>query len=411
MAPRRRPTIPDLAAPFARAEVELAIVGGGIMGLATAYELTRLGFSDIVLLEAHHLGWGASGRNGGGVRQQWSTELNIRLMQESVAICQGFAQELGVNIWMRQGGYLFLAKSPQQLERMQKAIALQNRCDVPTRLLDVREAQAIVPEIDEAPFVGAAYNPTDAIVFPWPFLWGYAQAAARRGVEIHTETPVTAIERVGDGASAGFQLATRKGTLRARRVLAATGAFSPQLAAQVGVALPTWPARHEIMSTEGLKPFLGPMVSVLDTGLYFSQSLRGELVGGITLPEPRQDAVDLTSSLGFLGAMARGMLEVMPRLGHLKVVRQWAGPYDMSPDGNPLVGETPQVPGFFVCCGFVGHGFMMAPVVGRHLASRLLGKDAPAPHPLFDAWRPDRFAATAAAPGAPGDPHGELNIG
>ncbi|HEY0713704.1 MAG TPA: FAD-binding oxidoreductase, partial [Polyangia bacterium] len=313
-----------------------------------------------------------------------------------------FAQRLKTNIWMRQGGYLFLAKSERQLRRMEAAIALQNRCDVPTRLLSIEEAQRIVPEIDPRPFVGAAYNPTDAIVFPWPFLWGYGQAAARAGIKIHTETPVTRLERVGTG----FRLHTPKGRVAARRVLAATGAFTPPLAAQVGVTIPTWPARHEILSTEGLKPFLGPMVSVLDTGLYFSQSLRGELVGGISLPEPRQTDVRLDSSLTFLEVMSRGMLEVMPRLGHVKVVRQWAGPYDMSPDGNPLVGEIAAVPNFFVCCGFVGHGFMMAPVVARHFAARLLGD---APHPLFTVWRPDRFTDGSARPRA--ITHGELNIG
>jgi sarcosine oxidase subunit beta len=299
---------------------------------------------------------------------------------------------------MRQGGYLFLAKSEAQLARMDKAIQLQNRCDVPTRLLDIREAHGIVPEIDPDPFVGAAYNPTDAIVFPWPFLWGYAQGAGKRGIEIHTETPVTAIERAGTG----FLLSTRKGQVRARRVLAATGAFSPQLAAQIGVRLPTWPDRHEILSTEGLKPFLGPMVSVLDSGLYFSQSLRGELVGGITLSEPRQNEVRLDSSLTFLETMSRGMLEVMPRLGHIKVVRQWAGPYDMSPDGNPLCGAAPGAPEFFLCCGFVGHGFMMAPVVARHYARLLLGRER---HALFEAWRPDRFSNGA------NSHDNELNIG
>ena len=391
-------------APLSRTDVDLAIIGGGIMGLATAYELASRGFTDVVVLEAHHLGWGASGRNGGGVRQQWSTELNIRLMQESVAICRGFAQSLGTNIWMRQGGYLFLAKSDHQLRRMETAIALQNRCDVPTRLLSMAEAQRIVPEIDPAPFVGAAYNPTDAIVFPWPFLWGYAQAAARKGVEIHTETPVQTIART----NTGFALHTRKGLVRARRVLAATGAFTPPLARQLDVTLPTWPSRHEILSTEGLKPFLGPMVSVLDTGLYFSQSLRGELVGGIPLPEPRQTEVHLSSTLGFVEAMARGMLEVIPRLGHIKVVRQWAGPYDMSPDGNPLVGEIASVPNFFVCCGFVGHGFMMAPVVARHYATLLLGD---APHPLFAAWRPGRFADRDPSGDGAHSGHGELDIG
>jgi sarcosine oxidase subunit beta len=379
-----------------RKECEVAIVGGGIMGLALAYNLARRGCRDVVVLEAHHLAWGASGRNGGGVRQQWSTELNIRLMQESVEICKGFAQELGTNVWMRQGGYLFLAREPEELGRMEAAIALQNRCDVPTRLLDLDEVGRLVPELDRERFAGACYNPTDAIVFPWPFLWGYAEAATRAGVEIHTATPVTAIDRL----ERGFALHTPAGLVRAERVVNAAGSWSPQVARLVGLALPNWSTRHEILSTEALKPFLTPMVSVLDSGLYFSQSLRGEIVGGITLKEtetetreraerPGDDGVRLGSRLRFLEAMAEGLIEAMPLLGDIKVVRQWAGPYDMTPDSNPIAGEAPGVPGFFLCCGFVGHGFMMAPVVARHYAAYLTGAEK---HPLFERWRLERFA-------------------
>ena len=387
---RSRPTggWPAATAPL-RPEAEVAIVGGGIMGLALAYQLTRRGLTNVVVLEGKHLAWGASGRNGGGIRQQWSTEMNIRLMQESVEICRNFAKELGTNVWMRQGGYLFLARRPAELTRMEKAIALQNRCDVPTRLLGTDEVKRLVPEIEEHAFAGACYNPTDAIVFPWPFLWGYARAAARRGVEIHTFCPVTAIERAG-GAAAGFVVHTAKGTVRAARVINAAGAWSPAIARMVGVPLPTWPSRHEILSTEPLKPFLKPMVSVIDSGLYFSQSLRGEIVGGITIDKHQHDQeVQLGSRLKFLEAMAAGMTEVMPRLGEVKVVRQWAGPYDMTPDNNPIVGEAPEAPGFYLCCGFVGHGFMMAPVVAKYYALHLTGGET---HPLFHKWRPGRLA-------------------
>jgi sarcosine oxidase subunit beta len=376
------------------ASAEVAIVGAGVMGLALAYNLALRGVKRVVVLDANYLAWGASGRNGGGVRQQWSTEMNIRLMQESVELCAGFAKKMGINVWMRQGGYLFLARTEAARARMEKNVALQNQCDVPTRMIDPEGARAIVPELDPSGFVAACYNATDGIVFPWPFLWGYARAAARRGASIHTATPVTAIER----RARGFALITPRGTLTTERVVCAAGAWSPAVAWLAGVELPDWPARHEILSTEALKPFLTPMVSVLETGLYFSQSLRGELVGGITLPEPRQTEVHLGSRLTFLEAMARGLVEVMPLLGDVKVVRQWAGPYDMSPDGNPLCGEAPALPGFYVCCGFEGHGFMMAPVVARHYAHYLTGE---APHPLFAAWRVGRFTAgTTPAPAA-----------
>jgi sarcosine oxidase, subunit beta len=382
----RRPTPQPVTAPLRR-EAAVAIVGGGIMGLALAYNLTRRGLTDVVVLEGHHLAWGASGRNGGGIRQQWSTEMNIRLMQESVEICGRFAQELGTNVWMRQGGYLFLARRERELARMEAAIALQNRCDVPTRLLSMEEALRLVPELDRERFVGACYNPTDAIVFPWPFLWGYARAAARAGVEIHTFTPVTAIDRL----AGGFALHTPKGVLRAERVVNAAGAWSPSVARMVGLELPDWPTRHEILSTEALKPFLRPMVSVIDSGLYFSQSLRGEIVGGMTLEEPLEAdrPVRLGSRLAFLEAIATELIGAMPCLGDVKVVRQWAGPYDMTPDSSPVVGEARDVPGFFLCCGFVGHGFMMAPVVSQYYALHLTGG---ATHPFFGKWRLERFA-------------------
>jgi sarcosine oxidase subunit beta len=374
-------------------EADVAIIGAGVMGLALAYDLARLGTKRIVVLDAHTLAWGASGRNGGGIRQQWSTELNIRLMQESAELCAGFAQEMGINVWMRRGGYLFLARTAAARARMAKNVALQNRCDVGTELITPAEAQALVPELDVEGFEAACYNATDGIVFPWPFLWGYARAAEKRGVAIHTATPVTAIEPGGGR----FRLVTPKGTLTAARVVCAAGAWSPQVARLAGVTLPDWPQRHEILSTEALKPFLKPMVSVLESGLYFSQSLRGELVGGISMPEstPTPGAppeIQLGSSLAFLQTMARALTEVMPILGDVKVVRQWAGPYDMSPDGDPLVGEAPGLPGFYVCCGFEGHGFMMAPVVARHYARHLVGE---ATHPFFAAWRASRFAGPA----------------
>jgi len=378
------------AAPQASAEV--AVIGAGVMGLAIASNLAARGQKGIVVLDANHLAWGASGRNGGGVRQQWSTEMNIRLMQESTELCARFAEEMRINVWMRRGGYLFLARTEAAAERLARNVALQNQCDLPTRMITPADAQELVPELEVGPFVAACYNPTDAVVFPWPFVWGYARAAAKRGVQIRTGVAVTAIERRGDD----FVLRTPQGALTAGRVVCAAGAWSPAVARLAGGALPDRPVRHEILSTEPLKPFLKPMVSEIETGLYVSQSLRGELVGGVALPEETNPdgEVRLGSRLAFLTRMARGLTRLMPRLGHVKVVRQWAGPYDVSPDGNPIVGELPGVPGFYVVCGFGGHGFMMAPVVARHYAGFLRGDP---PHPFFEAWRASRF--TGGGPG------------
>ncbi|MES1208349.1 MAG: FAD-dependent oxidoreductase, partial [Pseudomonadota bacterium] len=127
---------------------EVAVIGAGVMGLAIASNLAARGQKRIVVLDANHLAWGASGRNGGGVRQQWSTEMNIRLMQESTEICARFAEEMRINVWMRRGGYLFLARTEAAAERLARNVALQNQCDLPTRMITPADAQELVPELD-----------------------------------------------------------------------------------------------------------------------------------------------------------------------------------------------------------------------------------------------------------------------
>jgi sarcosine oxidase subunit beta len=385
--------------PPARAEV--VVIGAGVMGLSIAYNLAARGMSDVVVFERGYLAEGASGRNGGGVRQQWSTELNVRLMQQSVELCRGFAQELGVNVWFRQGGYLFLARSPAEVARLERNAAMQGRLGLPTRVLDPAGAREIVPELDLTGILAAVFNPSDGILFPWPFLWGYAQRAAAMGVKIYTFTPVRGIERAAGG---GYDVVSAAGTVRARRVIDAAGAWSPEVAKMVGVGVPTHPIRHEICSSEPLKPFLGPMVSELRSGLYFSQSMRGEIVGGVSLPPTITYSTG--STLRFLATYARRLVELVPRLGNVKVLRAWAGAYDQSPDGNPILGCPPDAPDFYLCCGFVGHGFMMAPAVGVHYAEWLTGGPR---HEMFDRFRPGRSFGPEA--GAEPEEREDFNIG
>jgi sarcosine oxidase subunit beta len=373
-------------------KAEIVIVGAGVIGLSIAYHLARRGLTDVVLVDRGYLAEGASGRNGGGIRQQWSTEINIRLMQQSVELCRRFAVELGVNIWFRQGGYLFLARTDAEVKRLEKNIGLQNRCGVATRMLSPDAAREIVPELDLTGIVGASYNPTDGILFPWPFLWGYARQAVAMGVKVFTHTPVHAIDRESS-SSGGFTVHTSRGAIRARRVINACGSWSPAVGKMLGVDIPTWPIRHEICSSEPLKPFLKPMVSELSSGLYCSQSMRGEIVGGVTVPG-HGSTYAMGSTLEFLATYARRLTRLMPVLGDVKILRQWAGPYDQSPDGNPILGTAPEVPDFFMACGFVGHGFMMAPIVGKLYADWLTGGER---HELFERYTLARFRGDGAA--------------
>jgi sarcosine oxidase subunit beta len=369
-----------------RDRAEVVIVGAGIMGLSIAYNLARNhGVTDVLVVDRSYLCGGASGRNGGGVRAQFSGEENIRLMQESIRICRDFAADMKINVWFRQGGYLFLTRSEESRRMLEKSIAVQNSCGLTTRMLTPREAQQVVPQLDTTGVVAASYNPDDGVVFPWPFVWGYASGASKLGVEIATFTDVLGFETTGKRIDA---VVTSRGKVRTHRVVNAAGAWSPEVARLLGVELPNKPHRHEICSSEPLKPWLGPLVADLSNGLYFSQSTRGEIVGGVS-NEDVPPGIDQESSHRFLALYGRALTRVCPVLGRVKVLRQWAGCYDLTPDQSPIVGQVDGVDDFFQASGFMGHGFMMAPVIGKLLAQHVAeGSDLP----MFDRWSLRRFA-------------------
>ena len=229
-------------------------------------------------------------------------------------------------------------------------------------------------------------------------MWGYATQAIKRGVTVRTHTEVQRLEPE-PGGRPGYALHLSTGEcIEAETVINATGAWSVGVNAKLGVHLPNHPHRHEIMSSEPLKPFLDPLVVDLSNGLYFSQSTRGEIVAGVTMPDAGPldpddpAAINLDSSLLFLRRLSTALCRVMPVCRSLKVLRQWSGPYDVSPDGAAIVGPTPGHPRLIQVCGFTGHGFMMAPVVGEIVAG-LVGTGVH--NPLFrqalERWDPARF--------------------
>jgi sarcosine oxidase subunit beta len=371
--------------PAMRDRAEVVVVGAGIMGLSIAYNLAKNhGITDVTVVDKSYLCGGASGRNGGGVRAQFGSEGNIRLMQESIRICRDFARDMKINVWFRQGGYLFLVRSEEGRRTLEKSVAVQNDCGLGTQMLSPKEAQKIVPELDVSGVIAASYNKDDGVVFPWPFVWGYAHGAEKLGVEISPFTDVIGFHTEG-GAITG--VVTSKGTIKTRMVINAAGAWSPEVARLLGVELPNHPHRHEICSTEPLKPWLKPLVADLSNGLYFSQSMRGEIVGGVTNKEVPL-GLDMNSSHRFLSIYSKALLTACPILGKVKVLRQWAGCYDLTPDANPIVGEIDEIAGFYQASGFMGHGFMMAPVMGRLIAQNIAEKND---IPLFQRWNLRRY--------------------
>lgn len=374
-----------------RDHAQVVVIGAGIMGLSIAYHLAKSGVTDVLVIDKSYLCGGASGRNGGGVRAQWSSEANVRLMQESIRMCQDFASEFKINVWFRQGGYLFIARSEEKRRALEASQKLQRDCGLSTEILTPKEAQKIVPELSLDGIVAASFSPDDGVVFPWPFVWGFAQAAVKLGAEVSTFTEVVGFDTEGSKIT-GVRVRKegKEHHIRTSTVVNACGAWSPEIAKLLGVELPNKPHRHEICSTEPLKPWLKPLVADLENGLYFSQSTRGEIVGGIgqhNVP----DGLNMDSSFAFLGLYAKALVTACPILGKVKVLRQWSGCYDLTPDANPIVGEVDEIEGFHQASGFMGHGFMMAPVVGKLIAERIAKADRAPNLPMFDRWNLRRF--------------------
>lgn len=346
------------------------IVGGGAIGLSVANELSKRGITDVLVLDKDSLVKGATGRNGGGVRAQWTTEENIVLAKESIKRFKRFSSETGHNIFLRQGGYLFLSRSEEQLASLRDAAAFQNRHGVRTQVIGLDRARSIIPGLDTDGCVGATYNPDDAVVFPWPLVWGWKAASESRGVEVATFTQVTGLSMRGGRIT---HVETDRGTIACRWVVNAAGAWAKQLSAMAGVAMPNKPERHEILVSEPLKPFLDPMLVDLSTGYYVNQDMRGELVGG--LGGHHEESLDWGSSLEFLREYAKQTVRLLPRLGPVKVLRQWAGSYDVTPDRKPILGVAETGPSNLIqASGFSGHGMMISPMVGVLSAQIIAGQ-------------------------------------
>jgi sarcosine oxidase subunit beta len=345
-------------------KAQVLVIGAGVNGLGCAYNLAKGGVKEIVVFEKGYIGSGSTGRCGAGVRQQWGMEENIILARESVKIFERLSDELGFNVMFRQGGYLMLIYDQHEHELVSKTIPLQNRLGVPTRLVTPMEIVRLAPGINTNGVLGGAYCPTDGVCYPYAVLWGYAEAARRLGVEIKVHTRVTHLSRRDDGT---YDAETEKETFNAPIVVNLAGAWCKEIAAMIGIGIPTESVRHEIAVTESLKPFLEPMVISTKKDFYFSQSIRGEIVGGVGDPnEP--PSYSTASSPDFLFRYARTLRDVFPSLGRVRIIRQWAGLYDMSPDARPILGTAEGYEGYYHACGFSGHGFMLSPMVAKLLS-------------------------------------------
>lgn len=354
-----------------RKTADCVIVGGGVIGCALAYYLAREGIRNSVVLESGYLASGATGRCGGGIRQQWSTGENARLAIESVRAFENLSRELDADIDFLQGGYLVLAYTDDDVRQFDRNVVLQRSLGLPVEVLSPEDIRGkIVPMLNTDGVRLATHCATDGSANPFLTTKAYADAARRLGTAVQLYTPVTRV-LADRGRVTGVE--TTRGTVSAPIVVNAAGSHSVPIARTVGVELPITPYRREILVTEPLERFFHPMIISFSFGVYFRQTSHGSVIGGFADPE-QPEGFDQTPSLDFLVTMSKKLAHLMPALESVKVVRQWAGLYDVTPDARPLLGATDGMGGFYQASGFSGHGFMIAPAVARLLAQSIAGK-------------------------------------
>jgi sarcosine oxidase, subunit beta len=350
---------------------DFVIIGGGVMGASTAYHLALRGQKNILLLEKDEFfGQEATGRCAGGVRYQFSTEINIRLSMLSLPMLGQFKEETGQEINFRKCGYLFVLTQPEDVKTFRHSLELQQGLGVGTEWLSSDEVRRRLPLMRFEDALAGSFNPQDGLVDPNSVVMGYVGAAQRLGVQCLNNVEVTGIQ-VSAGRVIGVD--TNQGKVSTGVVVNAAGPWAGLIGQLAGVDVPIVPLRRQIMTTTPLPEVPQDFPFVLDfaQSLYFHREGDGILTGMSNNNEKAgfdQTVDDDFEMVNLDAAIAR-----MPCLEKASMLSHWAGLYEVTPDAHPIYGITP-VDGFFIVAGFSGHGFMHGPISGKLMAECILDK-------------------------------------
>jgi len=375
-----------------KASYDVVIIGGGVHGLAAAYYLAaNHGITDVAVLDKGYLGSGGSGRNTAILRSNYLTPEGVRFYDRSIKLYQRLAASLDFNVMFSQRGHLTLAHSDASLRTMRWRAEVNKFEGVDSEVIGAAEVKRLVPFLDVSPaarypVLGALWHPPGGIIRHDAVVWGYARGAAARGVHLHQNTEVTGIDVAGQKVRG---VRTSQGDIATRVVLNATAGWCTLISDMAGVPLPVQTFPLQAAVTEPVKPFLSTVIVSGTLHVYVSQTDRGELVFGASV-DPFT-SYSMRGSLEFIEGLAGHVLELMPALTKVRVLRQWAGLCDMTPDFSPIMGSTP-VDGFLTDVGWGTYGFKAGPVSGEAMAECIASGRTPE---IIAAFGLDRFASGA----------------
>jgi sarcosine oxidase subunit beta len=372
-----------------RPSYDVVIIGAGVHGLAAAYYLGKEhGLRRVALLDKSYLGAGASGRNTAILRSNYRTPEGIPFYDASLRLYKRMSRDLGWNVLFSQCGHLTLAHNDSSITGLRVRAENNRLLNVDSRIIDPEAIGKLVPSLNLSrstryPVLAALYHPPGGIIRHDAVVWGYARACDRMGIEIHPYTEVTDITVENHRA---ISVTTNRGQIAAGAVLNATAGWATTISRMAGVPLPIVTHPLQACVTEPLKPFLSTVIVSATLHVYLSQTDKGELVIGAEI-DPYQ-SYSMKGTLPTLEQMATYTLELFPQLHGVRILRQWAGICDMTPDFAPIMGASQQVSNFYMDVGWGTYGFKAAPISGKCMADLIATGKTPG---LIEPFSPARF--------------------
>jgi sarcosine oxidase subunit beta len=347
---------------------DVVIIGGGIIGLSIAYYLALKKAGKIVLFEKGQLGEGSTSRCVGGIRTQFSTEVNIRFSLESLKTFEQFKEEFGVNPEFKRIGYLFLATTEGEMQIFKQNVKLQIKFDLPVELLSPGEIQARWPYLRMDDILGGTFCSLDGYAGPSEVLSGFTIGAKRAGVKIYEGIEVLGIPSVKGKI---HSVKTMGEEIFTSVVINAAGPYAASIGEMVGVKIPVKPLRRQIFITAPfyLTGHAIPLTIDFHRGCYFRQEGNGLLLSG---PLDLESSFNLNVDYEAMAEASENAMYRVPVLEKARIARGWAGLYEISPDHHAILGKVPEIEGLVLANGFSGHGFQHSPAVGKVISELII---------------------------------------
>ena len=364
---------------------DFVIIGGGVIGCSTAYNLASQGAKKILLLEKGGICSGGTSKSCAITRSHYTIEANMQHAVESTKIFENFDQIVGGDPNFQRTGYIILG-SEEIRDKMETVFEMQNKYGIDTQTLTPVEAKELHPLLQYEDVDVIGYESRTGYCDPYLTTTSYSKRAKDLGVQFFTETLVTGINLKGNIKT----VQTQKGSIETENIIMIAGPWTKDLGQMIGFDFPFSITKHKVLTFKIEIPYEKDWPIVKDLispeNIYFRPDSGGVVLVGTGNFGDEIENMELFTDeveIEHIESIGRSMSNRIPSFGNAKLVGSWTGPYDIPPDWNPIIGPIPGHEGFFAAFGFSGHGFKMAPTIGESLAQQVLGIEPRVPIEMY----------------------------